>query len=134
MSIMCGITTLYIYTPEAYPTSIRTMSLGFFSAIGRFGAMIAPFLTVGLARAQQLPLSAGVLALTALLTALAVAFLPLETGGRELELGPSGADKECKALGRQAVGPADPKQAHRVRPPRPGQLDVASLAPRNSSD
>lgn len=71
---------------QAYPTSVRTASLGFFSAIGRLGAMVAPFLTVVLARSQLLPLAEALLAVLALVTCLAVVALPLETGGRELEV------------------------------------------------
>lgn len=38
----CAFTTIYIYTAEIWPTSLRNTMMNFCSSMGRFGAMAAP--------------------------------------------------------------------------------------------
>ncbi|CAN5136993.1 MFS transporter [soil metagenome] len=76
---------VYTYSPELYPTAIRASGAGVAASVGRFGGIVAPFVTplfVG-------PLGeAGVFALFAVLivlTAVVVQVLAEETRGRSLE-------------------------------------------------
>lgn len=39
---------LYIYTPEVYPTSIRSYSFGVSNAMARIGGLLAPFIALDL--------------------------------------------------------------------------------------
>jgi len=76
---------LYAYTPELYPTRLRATGTGFASSIGRFGALLGPYI-VGV----LLPLTGqgGVFSMGAIsfvIAALLIIFLGVETKGRSLE-------------------------------------------------
>ncbi|KAK3096477.1 hypothetical protein FSP39_000576 [Pinctada imbricata] len=43
MSITGSFSTIFLYTPELYPTNLRNVGIGFSSAASRAGGMIAPF-------------------------------------------------------------------------------------------
>lgn len=51
---LCAFTVLYIFTPEAYPTSSRSLGMGVNNAFSRAGGMIAPFIAVNLPEAVKL--------------------------------------------------------------------------------
>ena len=36
--------TLYVYTPEVYPTNVRALAMGTHSACSRVGAMVTPYI------------------------------------------------------------------------------------------
>lgn len=76
---------LYAYTPEHYPTSIRTTGAGLAASFGRIGGIIAPFL-VGWLISQGVEISVifGMFCSMILIGAAAVAFLGKETKGTEL--------------------------------------------------
>lgn len=46
---------LYIYTPELYPTRVRSFAFGLFNAFCRFGGLVAPFIAVDLATSVRCP-------------------------------------------------------------------------------
>ncbi|WP_304225225.1 MFS transporter [Gracilinema caldarium] len=75
---------LYAYTPEAYPTIIRTTGIGSASGMTRIAGMIAPFVGALLAGAS---LTAALVLFAAAygLAALAAFLLPHETWGAALE-------------------------------------------------
>ncbi|MDO3411724.1 MFS transporter [Saccharibacillus sp. CPCC 101409] len=77
---------LYAYTPEHYPTKIRTTGAGLAASFGRIGGIIAPFL-VGWLISQNVAISSifTMFCITILVGAAAVAFLGKETKGTELE-------------------------------------------------
>ncbi|NGZ78232.1 MFS transporter [Saccharibacillus alkalitolerans] len=76
---------LYAYTPEHYPTSVRTTGAGLAASFGRVGGIIAPFL-VGFLISQGVALTAifTMFCVMILIGAAAVAFLGKETKGTEL--------------------------------------------------
>lgn len=47
---------LYIYTPEIYPTKIRSFAFGVFNALSRLGGLVSPFVAVDLSQ-EVFPLS-----------------------------------------------------------------------------
>ncbi|MDR3671157.1 MAG: MFS transporter [Holophaga sp.] len=76
---------IYTYTPELYPTAIRSTGMGVASACGRVGGLAAP-LIIGLAYTRIG--FVGVFTITTcvlLLGALAVATLGMRTAGKSLE-------------------------------------------------
>ncbi|UQZ83286.1 Putative niacin/nicotinamide transporter NaiP [Paenibacillus konkukensis] len=77
---------LYAYTPELYPTRVRSTGVGMATSFGRIGGVIAPLL-VGLlvARGVELQMIFYLFFASILIGALAVFFLGTETKGVELE-------------------------------------------------
>jgi len=76
---------IYAYTPELYPTSIRSTGMGVASSFGRIGGLAAP-LIIGFTYARIG--FAGVFTITTcvlVLGALAVAILGMSTAGKSLE-------------------------------------------------
>ena len=73
----------YVYTPEVYPTPLRSVGVGSCSAMARLGAMITPYVAQVLVK-SSLPLAISVYGVAALLAAVASHFLPYETSGKEM--------------------------------------------------
>jgi putative MFS transporter len=94
---------IYAYTPELYPTRIRTTGMGVASAFGRIGGMLAP-IVIGYTYARIG--FGGVFSITTavlLIGSLAVAFLGISTAGKSLEqiaeeLGDTGAERRDEAV------------------------------------
>ena len=78
---LVGIT--YLYTPEAYPTHVRSTASGMLSSIGRIGGLLTPFIAQVLS-GYSMFLAFIIYAGMALLGALCAFFLPIETKGRVL--------------------------------------------------
>jgi nitrate/nitrite transporter NarK len=81
---MGAYTTLYIYTPEAYPTRVRSLALGVNSGLARIGALVSPSLAVTAARKGHASAAEAGLAAAAAVAAVCVFCLRVETGGRQL--------------------------------------------------
>ncbi|KAG0470674.1 hypothetical protein HPP92_016770 [Vanilla planifolia] len=79
-----SITTVSIYAPEIYPTSVRSTGYGTANSVGKVGGIISPLVAVGLVdgchQAAAVLLFEGVL----FLTGLAVILFPVETKGTKL--------------------------------------------------
>jgi len=73
---------VYVYTPEAYPTSIRSTAVGLCSAVGRTGGITTPFIAQVLVRFSAF-MGLVVYAAVSLLAAIASLFL-VETSGRNM--------------------------------------------------
>ena len=74
---------LYVYTPEVYPTILRSVGLGACSGMARTGAVLTPYVAQVLMKAS-LGAAVGVYVVAALGAAIVCFFLPVETKGREL--------------------------------------------------
>ncbi|CAL8465087.1 g4622 [Coccomyxa elongata] len=107
---------LYVYTPEVFPTRVRTFGLGVNNAMSRIGALVSPFLAVDLVERGAPGIAEGTLALFCLAAAAACAALPLETSGKALMVdGPDDAapqhrrqsDSEAPGNVNQSAQPHD---------------------------
>jgi putative MFS transporter len=76
---------VYAYTPENYPTEVRGTGTGLANSWGRIGAMLAPTAVGYFYPLIGLYLTLSVVAVGFVLAGLAVAFLGVETKGRNLE-------------------------------------------------
>ncbi|CAH0714415.1 unnamed protein product, partial [Brenthis ino] len=74
----------YVYTPEVYPTALRSTAVGACSGVARLGAMITPYVAQVLLKNSILTATA-VYSAAALVAAVACLALPIETKGRELK-------------------------------------------------
>ncbi|XP_053381640.1 organic cation transporter-like protein [Mercenaria mercenaria] len=81
MGITTGYNTVYLTTPELYPTNMRNIGLGVCSFMEKVGSMIAPFSRNVSSKIGWLP--PCVFAVMCLITVLLFAFVP-ETNGVEL--------------------------------------------------
>jgi len=81
---------LYVYTPEIYPTQVRALSVGIGSMFGRFGAIITPYVAQVLID-LSLYYGLGVYAAIGFISFIVACCLPIETKGRDLNKGGSGA-------------------------------------------
>uniref|UniRef100_A0A8C8RFW4 SVOP like n=1 Tax=Pelusios castaneus TaxID=367368 RepID=A0A8C8RFW4_9SAUR len=83
--VAANFNTIYIYTAEVYPTTMRALGMGTSGSLCRIGAMVAPFIA-------QVLMSASFLGALCLFSAVCVvcaasAFtLPIETKGRALQV------------------------------------------------
>ncbi|XP_007950988.1 putative transporter SVOPL [Orycteropus afer afer] len=96
--VAANFNTIYIYTAEVYPTTMRALGMGTSGSLCRIGAMVAPFIS-------QVLLSASFLGALCLFSSVCVvcavsAFtLPIETKGRALQVSDaSSADSQPPLL------------------------------------
>ena len=71
---------------QAYPTSVRASGLGVCAAMSRFGAILAPYLAVDLARRGHADVAEILIAVCCLLAALLVLGLPRDTAKQQLQV------------------------------------------------
>jgi hypothetical protein len=81
--ITAGYQSLWVYTQEVYPTSIRTTALGLHHTFSRIGAMITPYVAEVLS-AASIMLSLVVYALFNITSGILTIFLPIETKDKPL--------------------------------------------------
>uniref|UniRef100_A0A0N5C2P0 MFS domain-containing protein n=1 Tax=Strongyloides papillosus TaxID=174720 RepID=A0A0N5C2P0_STREA len=81
--ISATIQCAYVYTPEVYPTSLRSIGLGASSGMARMGAIVTPFVAQ-VVSTYSLYIPVTVYGLCGLLGAIAVLALPIETKGRKM--------------------------------------------------
>jgi len=72
----------YVYTPEVYPTAVRSTGLGICSTMSHVGGMVTPYIAqVVIDKSNYLAL--GFYALINFMACIASFMLPIETGGRK---------------------------------------------------
>ncbi|XP_012498222.1 PREDICTED: putative transporter SVOPL [Propithecus coquereli] len=82
--VAANFNTIYIYTAEVYPTTMRALGMGTSGSLCRIGAMVAPFISQVLMSASFL----GALCLfssVCVICAISAFTLPIETKGRALQ-------------------------------------------------
>ncbi|XP_043397475.1 putative transporter SVOPL isoform X3 [Chelonia mydas] len=82
--VAANFNTIYIYTAEVYPTTMRALGMGTSGSLCRIGAMVAPFIAQVLMNASFL----GALCLfsgVCVVCAISAFTLPIETKGRALQ-------------------------------------------------
>ncbi len=75
----------YTYTPEVYPTHLRTTGFGLANGFGRVGGMIAPFIGQGLVQSGKLGHASGIFGAVCIVAVLAASSLQVETANKSLE-------------------------------------------------
>ncbi|OMO53222.1 General substrate transporter [Corchorus capsularis] len=73
-----------IYTPEIYPTPVRTTGAGVASAMGRIGGMVCPLVAVGLVSECHQTAAVALFLVVILVSVVCILLFPYETNGREL--------------------------------------------------
>jgi putative MFS transporter len=100
---------LYTYTPETYPTTLRTTGMGSASGWARVGGFIAPYVG-GVLIDASLVVALGIFALAFLINAAVIALFAEETKGRDL----------ADTLGEETAAEAPPGSSRfRKREPAP---------------
>ncbi|ELW68821.1 Putative transporter SVOPL [Tupaia chinensis] len=87
--VAANFNTIYIYTAEVYPTTMRALGMGTSGSLCRIGAMVAPFISQVLMSASFL----GALCLfssVCVVCAISAFTLPIETKGRALQVSDAG--------------------------------------------
>jgi len=83
MFITGTFSTVYVYTPEVYPTTIRATGLGVASGISRIAGILTPFVANVLSQ-YEIYIPIVIYASVAFIAAFASMLLPIETKKREL--------------------------------------------------
>ncbi|XP_038992882.1 organic cation/carnitine transporter 7-like isoform X2 [Hibiscus syriacus] len=84
MNAMGTFTVASIYSPELYPTSVRTTGAGVASAIGRIGGMVCPLVAVGLVNSCHQTAAVALFLVAIVVSIVCIQFFPYDTKGREL--------------------------------------------------
>ncbi|KAK8283501.1 hypothetical protein V6Z11_D08G094400 [Gossypium hirsutum] len=84
MNAMGTFTVASIYSPELYPTSVRTTGAGVASAIGRIGGMVCPLVAVGLVNECHQTAAVALFLVAIVVSIVCVQLFPYDTKGREL--------------------------------------------------
>lgn len=75
--------TAYVYTPEVYPTVLRSVGVGTCAGVARFGAMLTPYIAQVLMK-QSFPAAVAVYVVCSLVSTVCCLLLPIETRGRDM--------------------------------------------------
>ena len=84
-AITGSFTVLFIYTPEVYPTAVRSFGLGTSSSYSRLGGLIAPFVVVELVDSGREHIAELILLVMCAIAMVLSLLLPIETAGRDLQ-------------------------------------------------
>ena len=83
ISLSLSFQAAYVYTPEVYPTVLRSIGVGSCSGMARLGAALTPYVAQVLMK-TSLHLAIGVYVAVALIAAFSCLLLPFETRGHEM--------------------------------------------------
>ncbi|GMH36295.1 hypothetical protein BSKO_04163 [Bryopsis sp. KO-2023] len=81
LSVSFVFATIFVYTPEIYPTSVRAMGMGIASLFSRAGGLMAPFVSQQVLHSGGLGNVAGVYILSFLASGISASQFPLDTKG-----------------------------------------------------
>lgn len=81
LSVSFIFATIFVYTPEIYPTSVRAMGMGIASLFSRAGGLMAPFVSQQVLHTGSLGNVAGIYMLSFLASGVAASMFPLDTRG-----------------------------------------------------
>lgn len=84
MFIIATTTVLVTYAREVYPTSVRSVGVGIATAMGKIGAIVCPFVAVGLVRGCHQAAAVVLFEVITVVLGLCVLLLPFDTMGRKL--------------------------------------------------
>ena len=73
----------YVYTPEVYPTALRSVGVGGCSALARLGAMLTPYVAQVLFQ-SSIWSAVSIYGVFAALASIACLMLPYETRGADM--------------------------------------------------
>ena len=73
----------YVYTPEVYPTGLRSVGVGSCSGMARLGAMMTPYIAQVLMKAS-LTAAVSVYVTVGILASVSCILLPIETKGKSM--------------------------------------------------
>lgn len=73
----------YVYTPEVYPTALRSVGVGGCSALARLGAMATPYVAQVLLQ-KSVTSAVTVYGISAVFASIACLLLPYETRGIDM--------------------------------------------------
>ena len=73
----------YVYTPEVYPTGLRSVGVGACSGMARLGAMMTPYIAQVLMKAS-LSAAVSVYVVVGILASISCMLLPIETKGKAM--------------------------------------------------
>lgn len=73
----------YVYTPEVYPTALRSVGVGGCSALARLGAMATPYVAQVLLQ-SSISIAVSVYGIAAVFACIACLLLPYETRGVDM--------------------------------------------------
>ncbi|XP_014349044.2 putative transporter SVOPL [Latimeria chalumnae] len=82
--VAANFNTIYVYTAEVYPTTVRGLGLGSSSTVARVGAMLAPFISQVLLN-SSVNRGLSLFSAVCFVCAISAFLLPIETKGRALE-------------------------------------------------
>lgn len=77
--------TIFVYTPEVYPTSMRAMGVGIASLFSRAGGFASPFVSQQLLQSAGLGSVAGLYLTVFLISSISASLLPLDTKGKKMK-------------------------------------------------
>ncbi|GBG25757.1 Solute carrier family 22 member 22 [Hondaea fermentalgiana] len=103
----------YVYTPEVYPTTIRTTAFGLANAFSRVGGMVAPFIGQDLVERGDREMAIMIFAVFTGFAVLAAILLPVETKGVALADTPEDVDTRMGKI--DPIMEDEDEQARRVR-------------------
>lgn len=83
--LACGFITVFVYTPEMYPTSIRALGCGLGGVWSKLAAISGPMVVTQFVGLGLLNMAFYCLAAVTLVTAITVALIGIETRGKVLE-------------------------------------------------
>ncbi|CAK0787220.1 hypothetical protein CVIRNUC_010436 [Coccomyxa viridis] len=87
---------LYVYTPEVFPTRLRSFGLGVNNAMSRIGAIISPYVAVALVEQGRPGAAEGLITAFCILAAIATMCLSLETAGKALMVDADSSEEAVK--------------------------------------